>query len=185
MSWRRDLLWFFANGHRVTQLSSVGVPDGGIRGSGNSGTKGTFSNWDYDPEDLVKFGAISRRLGKVTESQRVVLERAYGDAGMAATECCLYPQRRWRALAFLTPACRERSGKFKRARPKGASEAARDVTAGPACVHYANDLLGKKEPSLADREALRAIHAESLALLADAEGAFAALYEVAPCRSAS
>lgn len=179
-AWQRELIWFFANGHKVIRQPSTGLPDGGVRGSGNSGTKGVFCDFDYNAEDLVRYGTVSRALHVAGDTHRRALELAYGDVGAAVTECSLRPGDRWKAVAPMAPSVvdhvptRGRTQLAKLHAKKPLDERRRDTSCGPVAVHLVQHLLTQARPSARELEIVRRVREESTALLRAAEQAFAA-----------
>lgn len=186
--WRGDLIWHFANGHRVNPQPSTGMPDGGVRGSGNSGTKGVFRDFSPDLGAMVRYGRVSRALAKISDEHRRALELAYGDVGAAVTECSLRPGDRWKALAPMTKAIVDHvptKGRRQLEKLRGKApldERKRDLTCGPVAVHMAQHLLSRTLTSAVELQALADVRAESTALLRAAEEAFAAVW-VGPSRA--
>jgi len=112
-----DLVWRFGNGADVILRMASSIPESGIRGQGNSGTKGCFVGAGPDPTTLARFGRIERSLRRLDPVQRDALALAYGDAGAIATTAGLYASRRWRAVAPMTATARERGLPWAEAHP--------------------------------------------------------------------
>ena len=185
---RGDLIWFFANGHRVNPAPSTGMPENGLRGSGNSGTKGVFRDFDPDLVSMVRWGRISRALHAVGDTHRRVLELAYGDVGAALTECSLRPGDRWKAVAPMAEAItdhvptkgRRQLEKLRGKRPL--DERIRDTSCGPVAVHRVQHLLSQTAPNEQERAIIAQVREQSTARLRAAEEAFAAVW-VGPSRA--
>ena len=186
--WRSELIWFFANGHKVNPSPSTGMPDGGVRGSGNSGTKGVFRDFDPDLDAMVKWGRVSRALHAVGDDHRRVLELAYGDLGAAVTECSLRPGDRWKVLLPMTQAVVDHvptKGRKQLEKLRGKTpldERRRDTSCGPVAVHLAQHLLGRTLTNAQEQQVLADGRAEAVMKLRAAEEAFAAVW-VGPSRA--
>lgn len=176
--WKQEIIWYFANSHRVMPAPSVGIPDGGVRGSGCSGTKGVFVQHDPDLDALARYGATSRALHKIGDDHRRVLELAYGDVGAAVTECSLRPGDRWKAVAPMTPTVvdhvptRGRKQLAKLRGDKPLDERRRDTSCGPLAVHLCQHLLTRPKPTQDERDMVDSVRAEATAMLRAAEQAF-------------
>lgn len=170
-SWRSDLIWYFANEHVICPVTSDPIPEDGTYGSGNRGTKGIYRDFDPDLDALTRWGAVSRVLHRLPASDRAVLELAYGDAGAAVTECSLYTDRRWRALAARSTVAAKAALTFE-PKPNTRDERARDTSCGSRAAHWANDLLAKKAPNETERASLQALRDECTKRLAAAENAY-------------
>lgn len=102
--YRHDLIWRFGIGATLLERSAPAIPEGGVRGDGNRGTKGAMgSGRGPSLEAMERFGRIERALSRVTEDQRVVLAIAFGDLGQALTSDGVIAGHRWKAVAPLTP----------------------------------------------------------------------------------
>ena len=180
--WRSDLVWHYANGHRVNPQHSTGMPDGGVRGNGCSGTKGVFRDFSPDLAAMARYGRVSRALATLSDEHRRVLDLGYGDVGAAMTECSLRPGDRWKAVAPMTQAITEHmptKGRAQLAKMRGKvplDERKRDLTCGPVAVHLTQHLLSKTAPSTLERETIGKVRDESNGLLRAAEAAFAAAW---------
>jgi hypothetical protein len=168
MSWRAALSWRFGVGAALVLPRAVSVPLTGWVGNGTSVPVSAMPS----EQAMLVFGGIDRALAGLPARLQVVLALAYGDRGSAETENGMLPQRRWRAVAPLTPTAQDRGEAWARHQERGPR---RPVPgAGPPAVRWWQHVTARG--AVVDQAELRQLRREAEGLIEEASRLFVAAY---------
>jgi hypothetical protein len=183
-NYRHDLIWRYGIGAAQVERTTSQIPEGGIRGNGCRGTKGsTHVSPGPNLDAMERFGRIERALCRLTEIHRTVLAIAYGDLGQAVTDRGVAGGNRWRAVAPLTAraskmgpewAARQKPPR-KRVRTPAevqADEVKRDPMAGPAAARWARFILEKTRRTVEEVDHFEKMREQANAMISAAETAY-------------